>query len=357
MNREAFDLYVDYLMVSTAKTTATGLSDLLEGAVSHDKITRSLSERELTSKDLWKAVKPLIREIESKDAVLIVDDTIEEKPYTDESELICWHYDHSKKRNVKGILLLSVIYSTPEASLPVAFDTVRKTETRKDPKTGKVHSKSPITKNERYQNLLRLCQGNQISYRYILNDVWYASCENMRFVKESLKKDFVMPLKSNRYVALSKKDKLSGRWKRVDELVYQEGKVYNIYLEGVPFALLLTRKVFINGDGSVGILYLVTSDLNLSGDQMNTIYQRRWKVEEYHKSLKSNASLAKSPTHTVMTQTNHLFASLCAYIKLESLKIKTSLNHFALKAKIYLVALQAARKELISLKPYKLNYA
>lgn len=33
------------------------------------------------------------------------------------------------------------------------------------------------------------------------------------------------------------------------------------------------------------------------------------KVEEYHKSLKSNASLAKSPTKTIRTQSNHCFAS------------------------------------------------
>jgi hypothetical protein len=51
-------------------------------------------------------------------------------------------------------------------------------------------------------------------------------------------------------------------------------------------------------------------------------------VEEYHKSLKQNASLEKSPTHTVCTQSNHLFASLCGYIKLELLKLSNHLNHF-----------------------------
>ena len=31
------------------------------------------------------------------------DDTIQEKPYTDENELIPWHFDRSKNRTVKGI--------------------------------------------------------------------------------------------------------------------------------------------------------------------------------------------------------------------------------------------------------------
>lgn len=357
MDRETFDLYVDYLIVSTALTTATGLSRVLDGAISHDKITRTLSEQEFTSADLWHAVKPLARKIESKEGVLIVDDTIEEKPYTDESELIAWHYDHTRGHSTKGILLMSVLYCTDEATLPVAFDTVRKTEGKTDPQTGQARPKSPVTRNERYRNLLRQVRRNEIPCRYVLNDVWYASAENMRFVKKFLKKDFIMPLKSNRKAALSKKDKLSGRCQRVDELICQEGRTRTIYLEGVAFPLLLTRVVFKNEDGSVGTLYLVTSDLGLSGGQMNTIYQRRWKVEECHKSLKSNVSLAKSPTRTVTTQTNHLFASLCAYVKLESLKIKTALNQFALKSKIYLKAIKAAFEELLALKPGKLNYA
>ena len=36
------DLYTDYLLSSTGPTTATGLSRLLEGALSHDHITRWL---------------------------------------------------------------------------------------------------------------------------------------------------------------------------------------------------------------------------------------------------------------------------------------------------------------------------
>jgi hypothetical protein len=28
--------------------------------------------------------------------VLILDDSIAEKPYTDENDIICWHYDHTQ---------------------------------------------------------------------------------------------------------------------------------------------------------------------------------------------------------------------------------------------------------------------
>src|SRR4051812_31558470 len=129
MNTDLLELYTDYLLSSFSYTTATGLSKMTGGTVSHDKITRFLSEQEFDSPKLWRLVKPLVRESEDKDSgVLIIDDTIEEKPYTDESELVCWHYDHSKGRNVKGINLLSTLYQVGEVSIPVAFELVKKTE-------------------------------------------------------------------------------------------------------------------------------------------------------------------------------------------------------------------------------------
>ena len=127
-----------------------------------------------------------------------------------------------------------------------------------------------------------------------------------------------------------------------------------VYLEGVQFALLLIKQVFTNEDGSTGTQYLVTSDTTLNGNGIATIYQKRWNVEPYHKSLKQDASLEKSPTQTVTTQTNHLFAALCSYIKLELLKGDTQLNHFALKAKLYLNAVQSAYATLRELNPARL---
>jgi hypothetical protein len=87
-------------------------------------------------------------------------------------------------------------------------------------------------------------------------------------------------------------------------------------------------------DGSEGVLYLVNSDLALDYERMSTIYQRRWKVEEYHKPLKSNASLARSLAKTIRTQSNHVIASLWAFVKLERIKIATKLNRFALRSRL-----------------------
>ena len=72
----------------------------------------------------------------------------------------------------------------------------------------------------------------------------------------------------------------------------------------------------------------------------------------YYKSLKQNVSLCKSPTKTVDSQANNFFAALWGYVKLEVLKLTSKLNHFALKFKLYIKALQQAFLEWQSLKPF-----
>lgn len=346
MDTEVLDLYTDYLMSSFGQTTATGLSTLLDGTLSHDRISRFLAAEDFNSATLWQLVKPLVRQFQQEDAVLIIDDSVEAKPYSDESELLCWHYDHTTGQTVKGINLMSTLYASQGVSLPVAFELVTKPNWVTDKKTGKPKRAATKTKNELYQDMLRTCQKNQIRFRYVLNDVWYASAENMVFVKDELRKDFVMPIKSNRKVALSAEDKQHGRYVTVAALVLEADTTRLVWLEGVPFALRLLKQVFTNEDGSQGIVYLVTSDTDLTAEQMATIYQKRWKVEEYHKSLKSNLCFAKSPTKTVRTQSNHIFASLVAFVKMERLRLSTKLNHFAMKAKLYQAALKTAYEQL-----------
>ncbi|KIC73266.1 hypothetical protein DB42_CD00020 [Neochlamydia sp. EPS4] len=65
--------------------------------------------------------------------------------------------------------------------------------------------------------------------------------------------------------------------------------------------------------------------------------------------MKQNTSLEKSPTKIVCSQRDHIFASFIAYCKLEFLKIKTSLNHFALGDRLILKANQMAYQELQTL--------
>ena len=76
---------------------------------------------------------------------------------------------------MKGINLLSALYDVGEASVPVAFGLVKKSEWVFDQKKEKWQRKSTKTKNEHYREMLSACAKNRIGFRYVLNDVWYAS--------------------------------------------------------------------------------------------------------------------------------------------------------------------------------------
>jgi hypothetical protein len=338
------DLYSDYLICSTSYVTATGMSNFLN--IKHDKITQELSKRDYDSKFLWQRVKPYVQELtQSKDILtLSFDDSIEQKPYTDDSELNSWHYDHCLGRSVKGVNFLTALLEVQGMRLPVGVEFVKKDKWEVDSKTGKNKRKSSVTKNELFRKMLKECN-RKFHFDYVLADSWYSSVENMICCKEELKRDFIMVLKSNRKVALSKEDKENKKYVSIETLLPGQQTV-EIWLKELNFPLLLTKQVFKNENDTVGELYLACSDLTLLYGQITTIYKKRWGVEEYHKSIKSNTGFAKSPTKTIKTQTNHYVLSIVAYIKLEWLKQRTNKNHFAMKSQIYLAAQKAAQAEL-----------
>ncbi len=125
-----------------------------------------MSESYLDKRSVWKAAKPLIRKqdtFQDDHGVLIVDDSIAEKPYTDENALICWHYDHTNGQMVKGVNFITMLYAyKDDLSVPLQVEFVEKTEPYLDPKSGK-------TKNEMVRQML----GHApclVNFQYVLGD-------------------------------------------------------------------------------------------------------------------------------------------------------------------------------------------
>ena len=345
MKNSELELYTDYLLSTFGAATATGLSAMVNGEVSHDRITRFLSKQDYTSRDLWLQVKAMVRQVEDDQGVLIFDDTIQEKAWTDESELMCWHFDHCSGRSVRGINLLNAIYHSKGASIPVVFELVKKPIQYCDIATRKLKRRSEISKNELMREMIETCLRNGLKFRFCLMDSWFASQENFDFIT-ARGRQFIAALKDNRLVALSEEDRKNKRFVRVDALDFPEQTAVQGWLKGYAKAVRLVRQVFKNKDGSTGVLHLACSDLTCDYDAITTSYKKRWQVEVFHKSLKSNANLAKSPTQTVRTQSNHVFMTIYAVFKLECLSIKNKINPFALRLKLLINASRTAYAEL-----------
>jgi len=348
-NSALMDLYSDYLLTSFKFSTAVGMSKMLDGNLSHDQISRFLAQDEFTQKDYWRFIKPIVRSIEQAEAVICVDDFIVPKPHSTMNDMINYHFDHSSGENIKGINILSFVYHTTQTDvqLPIAFEIVTKPDRYIDKKTGKEKRRSEISKNELFrQRLSTLTQRNHVPYAYVLFDTWFCANENLQLIHEQLKKFFVTAIKANRKVALSEQDKLRGKFHHVNDLDLQPASPVKVWIKGLSFEVLLCKHIYTNIDGSTGVLYLISNDMKLTNEELPTIYHKRWKVEEFHKSAKQNASLGQSPTKYELTQSNHIFCSMISVCKLELLKIKSGKNHFAIKSHLYIKAVKAAFEEL-----------
>jgi hypothetical protein len=103
--------------------------------------TRFLAGEELNGKLLWQKTKKLIRRYENGEGCLIFDDTIVEKAYMDENEIIRWYYDHGNGRNVKGIHILTAFYTAENEcgnlQTPIDYQIISKSKVETDRKTGK----------------------------------------------------------------------------------------------------------------------------------------------------------------------------------------------------------------------------
>ncbi len=208
MDKNLLNIYSDYLITQNGYAKTTGLSPMLDGLISHDKITRFLNAKESSSSELWEYVKPKIRKIEeTSGGVLIVDDSMEEKHYTDENNLISWHYSHAKNRCVKGINILSCLVSYGDVAFPVSYELTSKDVSFCDIKTKKEKRKASINKNEIFRALMDQAKKNEVQFDYVLADNWFGSKKNMEFIHYYMKKKFIIGIKSNRSVCCEKEEK------------------------------------------------------------------------------------------------------------------------------------------------------
>jgi hypothetical protein len=116
---------------------------------------------------------------------LIFDDSIQEKQWTDETEMMC------QGRMVKGINRLNALYHSGDVSMPVAFEIIRKPIQYSEITTRKLKRASTVTKNELIRKMIGQYAQNQLKFRYILFDCWFVAKENFEYI---LKKNRFNPL-------------------------------------------------------------------------------------------------------------------------------------------------------------------
>jgi len=231
--------YIEYLVATQGNYTCTHLAEHLTDAsgeplVSHDAISDFLRGDKITPRSLWDTVAALI--VDSLDAFLIVDDSVQDKRYSTKIEMVRLQYSGAEHGLVRGIGVVNLVHSSGRKGdfYPIDYRLF-------DPEgDGK-------TKNEHFREmLLRAKSDKGIKARTILFDSWYAAADNLKLIHR-LNMVFVTTLKSNRLVSLSRE---SG-YVHLQDIEWSEEQLrhgISVKLKELPFRVLLFKIVAINGD-------------------------------------------------------------------------------------------------------------
>jgi hypothetical protein len=100
--------YVEYLVSTPKNCTCTYLAEHLEG-VSHDVVNDFLRQKRFLPREVWRLVKDRLED--SKNAFLLVDDSVHDKRYSRFMELVRAQYRGNEQRVVRGIGVVSLVQS------------------------------------------------------------------------------------------------------------------------------------------------------------------------------------------------------------------------------------------------------
>lgn len=301
--------YIQFLIGSPRVVSATEASRSQPAgpqAAAHDSFTRLLHRLEPDSATLWTEVEPLIR---PTDGVLVIDDSTLDKPRARHIDLVGWHWSGNHHAVVRGINLITALWSDGDRLYPCDYRVYHKEGDGK-------------TKNDHFADLLAAAKSRGFQPQAVLFDGWYASVENLKKVR-SFGSIFVTRFKGNRKVRLD-----HGEAKALAEQpIAATGTV--VWLPGYG-EVKVFRTVAPNGDAT----HWATNDLGLDETGRLVFAELSWSIEEYHRGLKQFTGVERSQIRSARGQRNHLGMAIRAFVRLEYHRFTTGISWFAAKTAI-----------------------
>jgi DDE superfamily endonuclease len=310
--------YVEYLVSTPRNCTCTYLAEHLEG-VSHDVVKAFLHHKRFLPREVWKLGTDRIEE--SKDACLIVDDSVHDKRYSRFMDLVRAQYSGNEHRVVKGIGVVSLVHSggQGEEFYPIDY-------------RGYAPDVDGKTKNDHCQEMfVNALDQKQMQARTILFDGWYASAENLKVIHRR-KRIFFTTLKSNRLVSLSKEH----GYIHLDQVEWTPARLTSgvlVKLKEVPLPVQLFKLVAPDGD----IDWVITTDLaeTLTAQVAKDSSHVRWQVEELPRGLQQLTGTEKCQWRAARAQRNHLACCYHAWVSLKGKAQELGQTMYALRASLF----------------------
>lgn len=318
MNRAKCDEYdyINFLIaaqrvfssVEAAKTHPAG-----EKGPAHDAYTRLLHRLSPGSDGLWQEVAPLI---DRRRGMLVVDDTTLDKPYASSMALVTCHWSGKHRAVVRGINLVSLVWTDGECRLPCDFRIYNKEQDQQ-------------TKNDHFRAMIVEARARGFVPALVIFDSWYASLENLKLLR-SQGWHWLTQLKSNRQVSVDR----SGH--RAISEIFIPVQGCRVHLKGYGW-IKVFRTVGRNGDAE----YWATSRLDMTLEDAAFHALHAWQIEEYHRDLKQCTGIERGQYRKERAQRNHIALAIRAFVRLEYHRLQTKVSAYEAKASIIRAAIRA----------------
>ncbi|ODM25337.1 MULTISPECIES: IS4 family transposase [Clostridia] len=239
--------------------------------------------------------------------VLIVDDTLFERSSSKKVELLSKVYDHAKKAYKFGFRLLTLGWSDGNTFIPVN-GCLLSTENSKNrineaislDKRSAGYTRRNLAQSKATAVVLELIKAAKkalIPASHVLFDTWFCSPSSLIAIKEMDYDVIAMAKKTPKMHYL-----YNGKMQPLTEIYKQNKKRRgkSRYLLSVEVVLkkddksIPARIVYVrNKKKRKDYLALITTDMNISEDEIIRIYGKRWDIEVFFKVCKSYLKLSK----------------------------------------------------------------
>ena len=237
--------------------------------------------------------------------VLVVDDSLHERPYSKKVEMVAWQFDHANHAHKMGFRFLTVGWTDGYSFVPLRFRLVssRKTQTVPDgydKRTLAYRRRADALKKMTDSAIEFLEKAKSLGAQYVACDSWFSNPKTIRQIKD-LGYDVVSHIKSN-YIyffdnGLHKADYIrrhldrSKEWcdlsgaQNINPNIEVLGSAKVTFKKGNdPIRLLFCRLK--NSKNPREIAIIACTDMSLSAVEILELYAKRWSIEVFFKTCK-----------------------------------------------------------------------
>ncbi|HLF27088.1 MAG TPA: transposase [Anaerolineae bacterium] len=308
--------YCQYLLSSQINYTVTHCADH-SPQFSHDAINRYLAGDCISPRLVWDNVQAQVVQVD--DGYLVFDDTVADKNFSRQIELVRRQYSGNAHGIIKGIGIVTCVYVNPTTGQFWIID-YRIYAPAGDGKSKLEHVQDMLA-NAVYHKALR--------FRGVLMDTWYATKDLMLYI-DRVGKVFYCPLKDNRQV-----DDSAGTrpYRRVDRLEWMadepaHGKTVKIK----DFPKTYTVKLFRVVLSTQRTDYVVTNDWTQADTAATQpVCGWRWKIEQFHRETKQLTGLEGCQCRQARIVRNQIGCAILVWVRLKQVATETQRTIYRVK--------------------------